>query len=66
MTPVGFFDGAAWEEGSKCGVGAILQIDKSQKFQIKLNSGKGTKTRAEFLALWVLLWVSQLHQVTNL
>lgn len=30
---VGFFDGAAQEGGLKCGVGAILRIDKSEKIK---------------------------------
>ena len=44
----------------------MLILDKSKKFQIKINCGRGTNTCDELLAFWVLLWVAQLFQISNL
>ena len=58
LTPMGFFDGVAQEEGLKCGVGAMSRIYKSNKIKINMNCGRGINTCAELLALWELLWVA--------
>ena len=63
---VGYFDGSAQEDGCKCGAGATMHIDKDQFFQAKQNYGRGTNNRGELLALWMLLWITQLYTITNL
>lgn len=55
--PVGFFDGLAYGEGCKCGVGAI--IDVVYKYHMCWNCGRGNNTRGELLALWALLWIAK-------
>ena len=66
MILVWYFDGATEDDGSKCGVKAILHIEKDQYFKAMWNCGRGTNNRGELLALWMLLWVAQSYKITNL
>lgn len=63
---IGFFDGAAQENATKCLSGVVINIDQGQHIQIKWNCDRGTNTYGELLALWVLLWTAQLYRLTNL
>ena len=51
MGPMGYFDGATQGEEMKCGVGAIIQVDHDETFQIIWNCGRGTNARGEMLDL---------------
>lgn len=50
----GFFDGA--EQGGFCGAGMTLYRSPHNFFQLVRSIGEGTNIRADFLALWALLW----------
>ena len=56
--PCGFFDGAAADDHG--GAGFVLHILVSHFLSFSLGCGKSTNTRAELLALWVVLAVSKL------
>jgi hypothetical protein len=63
---VGFFDGASQERGMKCGAGTILKCSSLGTYKLKMNCGKGTNTKGEMLALWLILYFSYLKQVPRL
>jgi hypothetical protein len=64
---VGFFDGASQETGGmKCGAGTILKCPLLGTYKLKMNCGKGTNTKGEMLALWLILYFSYLKQVPRL
>ena len=52
--PYGFFDGSA--ACSNGGAGILLTINSIHSFSLKLGCGHNTNTRAELLALLVLLY----------
>ena len=64
--PIWFFDGGAQEDGSKCGAGAIIQLENNQKYIVSWNCCKETNTRGELLALWVMLWTAKLFHILNM
>ena len=53
LYPIGFFDGAFVNRNG--GTGVYLMISKDHFYCIKMGCGQSTNTRAELLALWVLL-----------
>ena len=55
--PSGFFDGAAID--NKGGAVIFLLISDSHHFHIKMGCGSSTKTRAELLDLWALLYFAK-------
>ena len=63
---MGFFDGATQDGSSNCGVGSVFIFQKYLKCQVKMNCGKVLNTQDELLALWVLVWVAQLLQISYL
>ena len=56
--PCGFFDGAAAENIG--GSGFVIFLNEYHYFSFKMGCGHSTNTRAELLALWAVLKVSQL------
>ena len=56
--PIGFFDGVSTNNHE--GTGVYLVISKEHFYYIKMGCGLSTNTRAELLALWVLLTFSKL------
>jgi ribonuclease HI len=64
--PVGFFDGASQERGTKCGAGAVIKCPVLGTFRIKMNCGSGTNTRGELLALWCLLYFASHKKISKL
>ena len=63
---VRFFNGASQVNGFSCGASAYLKLNETYAFEIKLNCGKGTNTRGEFLALWGLLFFVCFKHITHL
>ena len=43
--PFGFFDGASQEAGMKCGARAVLKLNESRSFHLKMGCGRVTNTR---------------------
>lgn len=60
----GFFDGAA-QRGAG-GAGGLLIISHLEYYELSFNSGKGSNTRAELLALGGLLFFTRHLNLTNL
>ena len=56
--PCGFFDGAAADNIS--GSGFVIYLNEQHYFCFSIGSGLGTNTRAELLASWAVLRVSQM------
>ena len=56
--PFGFFDGAA--ANNIGGVGFCLYLNESHSFEFPMGAGTCTNTRAELIALWALLHITQL------
>jgi ribonuclease HI len=63
---MGFFDGASKELGKKCGTGAILKCPVLGTYRIKMNCGSGINTKGEILALWCILYFSNVMKVSRL
>lgn len=64
--PSSFFDRASQNDGSICGVGALLKINYSCFYKLRMGCGKGSNTRGELLTLWSLVHFSYTKQVSNL
>jgi len=63
---VGFFDGASQERETKCRLGAILKCPIMGTYKLKLNYGKGTNSKGELMALWLILYFYYIKQVSRL
>lgn len=57
---IGYFDGASQEASMKCGVGAILKLNDTRCFHMKMACGGGSNTKGEFLALRSVLFFCQI------
>ena len=57
FTTVGFFDGA--QVNGLVGAVFLLRIKYDLIFKLHWGIGEGSNTRAELLALWVLLWFAK-------
>ena len=55
----GHFDGTAQRADINCGVGVIIRDSQEGIFQIMWNCDKRSNTRAELLAIWILLWTTK-------
>lgn len=42
--PIGFFDGASQDNGTRCGSSVYLNLRDFHVFKLKLNCGRGTNT----------------------
>ena len=58
--PYGFFDGAAVDY--KGGVGFSLVLNESHSFEFAMGASICTNTKAELMALWVLLSVAKMME----
>ena len=56
MVHLEFFDGASHDVGANCGAGALLWINDSCCYKLKMGCGKGSNTRGAPLALWSLFY----------
>jgi hypothetical protein len=56
---LGWFDGVAKSDGSMCGAGGIIKVQKEAIYKWKLNCGKGTNTKAELMGAWTTLWIAE-------
>ena len=65
-SPWGFFDGASQGEPPFGGVGGILYLNDSTKFEITFAPGQDTKNKAELVAPWSVLQLELKKQVQNL
>ena len=64
LTPgivIGYFDGASQEARLKCGTGALLIINNSICFQLKMGCRGGTNTKGELKSLWTVLFFLQIY-----
>ena len=59
IRPLGFFDGSSQEDGSMCGAGVVLKCDDVRVYNLQMGRGRGTNTRGELLALWLLLFFAR-------
>jgi ribonuclease HI len=50
-----WFDRAAQQNGTLCGVGEVLKIDDHTEYRWTLNCGRGTNSRVELLGAWATL-----------
>ena len=64
VSPYGFFDGAA--ANGYGGVGFCLYLNESHLFEFALGAGTCTNTKAELIALWALLHITQLMGIPKL
>ena len=62
--PYGFFDGAA--ANGIDGEGICLSLNESHSFEFALGAGSCTNTKAESIALWDLLFISQIMGIPTL
>ena len=62
--PYGFFDGAA--ANSSGGVEFCLYLNDSHSFEFAMGVGTCTNTKAELIALWALLHITQLMGIPKL
>jgi len=51
-----WFDGATRSDGSMCGVGGIIKVQKETTYKWRLNCGKGANTKAELMGACSSLW----------
>ena len=63
---VGYFDGATQGGDMIYGAGAMIQINRDQRFQICQNCGEGTNTHGELLVVWDLFWRAKINHITNI
>lgn len=54
---VGYFDGAA--NAGACGASFVIYVDRLISFRILMDTGYGTNTKSELLALWRLLFFAK-------
>lgn len=59
-----FFDGAA--QDNQCGADAVLYISSVHHFHLSFAASYGTNTRAELIALWILLCFAHSREVHSL
>jgi ribonuclease HI len=52
---IGWFDGAAQQNGEQSGAGGVIKISDHSTYKWTLNCGHGTNTRAELMGVWALL-----------
>jgi len=52
--------------GKKCGAWFVLKCPALGTFNMKMNYGYGTNTKGELLALWCILYFSNVLKVTRL
>jgi ribonuclease HI len=52
---LGWFDGAAQENGTLSGAGGVITVNEDTSYKWTFNCGPGTNTRAELLGAWVTL-----------
>jgi ribonuclease HI len=62
----GFFDGACQGPDRSCGVGFILHLSELHFISGKANLGQGTNNLGEFKALFNLLKIVVLRNISNL
>ena len=62
--PYGFFDGAA--ANGIGGAGFCLSLNESHSFEFALGAGSCTNTKAELIALWALLYITQFMGIRTL
>jgi hypothetical protein len=65
-TTLAWFDGAAKSDGSMCGAGGIIKVQKETVYKWKLNCGKGTNTKAELMGAWASLWIAEFLKLFDL
>jgi ribonuclease HI len=65
-TTLAWFDGAAKSDGSMCGAGGIIKVQKAIVYKWKLNCGKGTDTKAELMGAWASLWIAEFLKLLDL
>jgi len=63
---VGYFDGASQGDGGRCGVGAVILLPTNFTLKVSLMCGKGTNTRGEIMALWVLFHMENSINIDSL
>lgn len=63
---IGFFYGASQLRGSQCGASVVLKLVNGTVYKLDLGFGKGTNTRAELLALCVLLLFALKKNITTI
>ena len=56
----GFFDGA--EKNGNYGAGMVIKLQHNHQFNLRMDVGTGTKTKAKLVEFWVLLCFSHEKQ----
>jgi hypothetical protein len=64
--PWGFFDGSSQGHPPRCKVGVVLFITSKHFFHIIYAPSLGSNTKAEFLALYSLLFFAKSHGLNHL
>jgi ribonuclease HI len=54
----GFFDGTSQGHPPQCGMGVVPFLKQNHFIHLRYAPGRGTNTRAEFIALWSLLEIA--------
>lgn len=62
--PVLFFDGAA--QNRICAVGRMIYLNDDHYFSVRLNCAMGSNMKAELMALWCVLRMSNLFGLVNI
>jgi ribonuclease HI len=63
---IGWFDGAAQQNGLQSGVGGVIKINEHSTYKWTLNCGQGTNTRDELLGVWASLTLASQLSITDL
>jgi ribonuclease HI len=62
---IGWFDGAAQQNGDQSGAGGVIKINEHTTYKWTLNCGHGTNTRAELLGVWASLTLASRLSITD-
>ncbi|MFL6710199.1 MAG: ribonuclease HI family protein [Massilia sp.] len=62
----GWFDGSAWPNPGRCGIGAVLTGPGGERIELARAAGHGNSSEAEYLALIALLETAVAHGATVL